>query len=157
MSNFHEYKPLHEYVIFNAEINSIPAWQPSLWVNISKLNPPLNINFVTFENGYLQSSVPPWYNALNSAKLLYDFHSLTFARSRGSCWTPRAQFQRKHTKTWKNVCALYSSALPPFFLRAHAFYNILDSGRDQILFLMVIWRFSTCFAWRPGECINIIH
>ena len=60
-------------------------------------------------------------------------------------------------KNWKNVCALYSSALPPFSNAHTLFINILDSGRGQVLFLMMIWRLSTRFAWRTGECINIIQ
>ena len=66
---------------------------------------------------------------------------------------------RKHTKNWENVCALYSSALPLFSYSRTLFVNILDSDRGQVhvLFLMMIWRLSTRFAWRPRECINIIQ
>ena len=39
------------------------------------------------------------------------------------------QIQRKHTEIWENVCALYSSALPPFSYARTLFTNILDSGR----------------------------
>ena len=37
------------------------------------------------------------------------------------------------------------------------FINILDSGRGQVLFLMMIWRLSTYFEWQPKESINIIQ
>ena len=67
------------------------------------------------------------------------------------------KIQRKHTENWENVCTLYSSALPPFFYARILFINILDLGHGQVLFLIMIWRLSMCFAWRPGECINIIQ
>ena len=64
---------------------------------------------------------------------------------------------KENTPNWENVCALYSSALPQFSYARTLFINILDSGRGQVLFLMMIWRLSTRFAWRPGECMNIIQ
>ena len=47
--------------------------------------------------------------------------------------------------------------LPPFSYAHMLFITILDLGCGQVLFLMMIWRLSTCFAWRPGACINIIQ
>ena len=37
-----------------------------------------------------------------------------------------------------NVCALYSSALPPFSYARTLFINILDSGRGQVLYPVMI-------------------
>ena len=100
------------------------------------------------------------------------FHSLTFPRSRVRCWKPRAKSwmndkimfdcyycinSKETTENWENVCALYSSALPLFSYACTLFINILDSGHGQVLFLIMIWQLRRCFAWRPGECINIIQ
>ena len=67
------------------------------------------------------------------------------------------KFKENTPKIWENVCALYSSALPPFSYACMLFIDILDSGRGQVLFLMMTWRLSMRFAWRPGQCINIIQ
>ena len=41
---------------------------------------------------------------------------------------------KKPHRKLRNVCALYSSALPPFFYARTLFINILDSGRGQVLY-----------------------
>ena len=48
------------------------------------------------------------------------------------------KFKENTPKKWENVCALYFSALPPFSYTCTLFINILDSGRSQVLFLMMI-------------------
>ena len=49
---------------------------------------------------------------------------------------------KKTHRKLRNICATHSSALPPFSYERTLFINILDSGRGQVLFLMMIWRLS---------------
>ena len=90
------------------------------------------------------------------------FHSLTFARSRGRCWKPRANpevfnisrgtlwmlmndkimFDRYYHINSKKTHRILRKCLHTLFFSL--FINILDLGRGQVLFLKMIWRRYFC-------------
>ena len=72
------------------------------------------------------------------------------------CITSRILLFKKFTLKIEKMFAHFILQSYHHFLTRSLFINILDSGRGQVLFLMLIWRLSTRFAWRP-ECINIIQ
>ena len=105
--------------------------------------------FYTFELEYL------WSQLVNLDQILF-VASLGWGKGCLRFWD---RLTLAHWTQVSDRCPLgyLFFSLTTSFLRAHAFINILDSGRGQVLFLMMIWRLSTRFAWRPGVCIDIIQ
>ena len=112
------------------------------------------------------------------------FHSLTFTRSRGRCWKPRAKpeffdtswgtlrtlmndkimFARYYCINSTNttqmetiIAQFYLFALTCNCLLTRTCFLYLCSIRAVVRFswlFVLTWRLSTCSAWRPGTTVN---